>query len=1016
MKLSALLASLFLLAAPASAQTAYTGPFSDTVTVTTTTTQTGTANCTSPNSTTMDCTLSKPLPQQAAITIGPLVSGSAQGGGAAAPVVTSLTCNVLYPIVTGTNVTQTGSGGACGYSATCGGVACAGGNAITSWAITAQSCASCYTITSTGILQGGANAANATSGSVDTVTVTATNSTGTSPGVTQTINVGFVPAWQSVKICCGGQLNGVRITRSDNTIVTAENTYGSYIRRATGTCNSAATGGWGTGYSAPCHEQLVTASSITPSTALVNAQHMGALETVVCESNTNDAYMATNLAVYVSTNFQSPSRTWDKLPTIVMPNANQGTGAGFGHYLACDPNNPNILYVGAPAATYKTTNGLSGHTATVATVSGVGTTGSIPSVIEYDPATTVSGGVSQHFWIFTYSTGVYETANGGASFVPTTSGPTTFTRMKADKFHQLWVVNGTTTVYKYLSGTWTTSNSTGNGNCCIAIDPNSASIGANHVIVSYADGNANISNNNGGTWTGDAFALTFSAPAGQPPWLGVANQSGGSVNFLAVQDIEFDNSSNLWGAGGIGLWESVAPVASNPTVWVSDNVGIEQLVAISAVTAPGSNPCIAVWDRGYFCGNNPDVFPSIYYNNSTTKNIIMGGWGLDYAAPTVGFFTGYEVSNIAPSYSPASSSDGGNSWTGWTQPASSTDGGVIAASSATNWLLVPGIAEVLNYTTTAGGAWTASTISGNRGNFINNTGLRFPIAADRVAANTFCAVDQSTGSGSDQHFFKSINSGATFSLVAGPSAVDGVTFSDMLFAVPGESGHFFYSANGNGGPTHLWKSTNTCTTWTDPNSSLTNLTAFGFGAPKPGGSGYPAIYAYGYLGGVNGMYASFDAAVTWAAISAPSQAQTWPNNSLDYIEYVTGDPNVYGRIIAGFEGSGFTYIDVTDACPAVNFSNAKPTASLTGTVTLQAQSSGRVPVTNVNFYVDGTLIGTQTTGSTSGTPPVTTYSQSWVTGGVATGAHTLRVATTGNGCTASSSSVGNSFSIPITTH
>src|ERR1700722_8012613 len=147
MKLSAVLASLFLLAAPASAQTAYTGPFSDTVTVTTTTTQTGTANCSSPNSTTMDCTLSKPLQQNAGVMIGPLVSGSAQGGGASAPVVTSLTCTVLFPIVNGSNVVQT-NGGACGYSATCGGVACTAGNAITSWAITAQSCASCYTITS----------------------------------------------------------------------------------------------------------------------------------------------------------------------------------------------------------------------------------------------------------------------------------------------------------------------------------------------------------------------------------------------------------------------------------------------------------------------------------------------------------------------------------------------------------------------------------------------------------------------------------------------------------------------------------------------------------------------------------------------------------------------------------------------------------------------------------------------------------------------------------------------------
>jgi hypothetical protein len=50
-------------------------------------------------------------------------------------------------------------------------------------------------------------------------------------------------------------------------------------------------------------------------------------------------------------------------------------------------------------------------------------------------------------------------------------------------------------------------------------------------------------------------------------------------------------------------------------------------------------------------------------------------------------------------------------------------------------------------------------------------------------------------------------------------------------------------------------------------------------------------------------------------------------------------------------------------------------------------------------------IGTQTAGT--GTP--TTYSQSWVTGGVAHGLHTLTVTTIGN-CAGR-----GSFSIPITT-
>ena len=115
--------------------------------------------------------------------------------------------------------------------------------------------------------------------------------------------------------------------------------------------------------------------------------------------------------------------------------------------------------------------------------------------------------------------------------------------------------------------------------------------------------------------------------------------------------------------------------------------------------------------------------------------------------------------------------------------------------------------------------------------------------------------------------------------------------------------------------------------------------------------------------------------------------------------------NVYGRVYVGHNGSGFAYIDTQNACPWVGWTSSfYPNVALTGTVTLQAQHSGLVPVGLVSFYVDSTLIGTQTTGT--GTP--TTYSQSWVTGGVAHGAHTLQVTATGNGC-------NGSFSIPITT-
>lgn len=834
----------------------------------------------------------------------------------------------------------------------------------------------------------------------------------------------FTPAWQSVKVCCGGLLNSIQVSQSDGTMLSAMNTYGVYLYKTTGTCAGADNGGWGTDYSAPCWEQLITATSVqNPTLTMVNALNVGVLEAVSCNSNTNDAYLWFNGTLLVTTNLKASaaSRVWATTTLTTSINANQGIGTGTGRAIACDPNNPNIVYVGTPTALKKSTNGLSGASASFSTVSGVGTTGAIPSLITYDPNTTTSAGVSQHFWVFTDGTGFYETYNGGTSFTLTSGGPTTATtpggtifgaHAVSDQFSQLEFVNGSTTFYLYTpngtagGGTWTTTSVGGNGVYNIAVDPTSSAKATNRIFVSYIDGSIQISNNNGTSFTTwSSGNLTVSAPAGQPPWMSVAYQAG----FLDVQDMVVDNSGNLFVAAGIGVWEATPTITNNPVNYVANSVGIEQLVTNRVLSAPGIGPVIAFWDRAFFGELNPDVFPSNFWTGANAfGNGVQAGWALDYASSQPTFLTGY-VGNSG-NYA-ASSSNGGGAWTLWpSEPSPNNIGGAIAASTPSLWILSPGEPSSIYYTANAGTTWNSLTVTGS-GNWFNADGFRLPFAADRVAANTFCIVDV------NRNFFVSTTSTPSFSLAAA-TAADGNAYNDQLKSVPGQSGHFFYgSGNAGGGVTtsHLWKSTSTCATWTDVFSGLTNVYSYGFGAPKPGGSGYPAIYAYGSISGVQGLYENDDGATTttWTLITSPST--TWPNNGVDFVKDVSGDMNVYGRVYIGDTGSGSIYLDTASACPWVNFSNTLPNAALTGTVTLQAQSSGKpvATITAVNFYVDGTLIGTQTSGSTSGTPPVTTYSQSWVTGGVATGAHTLKVEATGNGCTTSSG--GNFFSIPITT-
>ena len=40
------------------------------------------------------------------------------------------------------------------------------------------------------------------------------------------------------------------------------------------------------------------------------------------------------------------------------------------------------------------------------------------------------------------------------------------------------------------------------------------------------------------------------------------------------------------------------------------------------------------------------------------------------------------------------------------------------------------------------------------------------------------------------------------------------------------------------------------------------------------------------------------------------QIGTYPENSLDEIKTISGDPNVYGQVYVGFAGSGYAYLPI----------------------------------------------------------------------------------------------------------
>jgi hypothetical protein len=151
--------------------------------------------------------------------------------------------------------------------------------------------------------------------------------------------------------------------------------------------------------------------------------------------------------------------------------------------------------------------------------------------------------------------------------------------------------------------------------------------------------------------------------------------------------------------------------------------------------------------------------------------------------------------------------------------------------------------------------------------------------------------------------------------------------------VPGEAGNLFFTGGPQGVPTHpagepFYQSTDGGVTWTAiPN--VLEVTTFGFGAPVTPG-GYPSVYIVGYVNNVYGIWQSNDDAKSWTQIG------DYPAGSLDQIRTIAGDPNIYGQVYVGFQGSGYAYLPAAGTDPQpVSISNGTPITSESGGLSSQ---------------------------------------------------------------------------------
>jgi hypothetical protein len=122
----------------------------------------------------------------------------------------------------------------------------------------------------------------------------------------------------------------------------------------------------------------------------------------------------------------------------------------------------------------------------------------------------------------------------------------------------------------------------------------------------------------------------------------------------------------------------------------------------------------------------------------------------------------------------------------------------------------------------------------------------------------------------------------------------------VLSATPGLEGDLWLSFRANG----LYHSTNAGATFTKLDTVQESY-SLGFGKTAPGKK-YPALYLAGKVGNLQALFRSDNAGESWVRINDDQHQYGW-------INCVTGDPRIYGRVYFATGGRGVIYGDRASA-------------------------------------------------------------------------------------------------------
>jgi photosystem II stability/assembly factor-like uncharacterized protein len=675
---------------------------------------------------------------------------------------------------------------------------------------------------------------------------------------------------------------------ADGTFVVRTDTYGAWIWER----------------EAAAWRQLVTIDSMPPEDRNEDSSATSwPLDLVIAPSLTRRLYMGLDGWLYRS---DDAGRNWVRtgFPRVEGMGGVANESKVNGRKIAVDPHDPDTVYVGSPQDPLRVTHDGGRTWRAIAGLPLAGTLGGerMGHLTIVDPTSPRLNGRAAVVYTCPWGAGVHRSVDGGASWAPLPGAPSSLRHAAIDGNGTLYVVSGAgmkpaQQIHRF-DGRWTNispPNASAEAWHSITVSPHAAG----RILVGKIEGSLCESLDGGRTWQRPIHRTAIRRSADDVPWLAWTDET-----WMSNGDIRFDpaNPDRILFAQGIGVWHAGFAPRAQDLRWVSQSRNIEQLVCNQCVHPPEPDgvPLLACWDRGIWRVTDPDAYPSHHGPDRTFTHC----WGIDYAEGHAGFLVATMSSQQATDRDRSGhSTDGGRTWQTfrslppWAQRTSGK--GFMAASTPANLVWAPGEGRGLpHYTRDGGASWRACSIAGLTDLDAAGFGApsyirRYPLCADRVAVGTFYLVHHPAG------LFASVDGGENWTLRHSFKGwVD--RFHAKLRAVPGQSGHLFYTAGHSSADRHgpFLRSQDGGRTWSSV-PGVREVADFAFGKAAPDTT-YPALYIAGYVAGLWGIYRSQDAGASWSRLG-----DRFPLGSLDRICAIEADKATFGRIYVGFAGSGW---------------------------------------------------------------------------------------------------------------